>query len=67
MKVILLVVIPAIAVLGLIFYQSANTKAPPSKYKWGQQPPTIGFTKAPKGMTDKQILEHNQQVLRQAK
>ncbi len=66
MKLIVGVVVIGGAIIGLICYQSANTKATPVKYKWGQEPPSIGWEAAPKGMTDKERMEHNQKVLNEA-
>lgn len=66
MKLIAVVVVVAVAVIGGICYQSANTKAPPVKYKWGQEPPSIVFKQAPKGMSSDEIMKHNQEVLRDA-
>jgi hypothetical protein len=63
---IAVVVVIAILAVGGICYQSAHTKAPPVKYKWGQEPPSIGFTQAPKGMSDDEIMKHNREVLNQA-
>jgi hypothetical protein len=66
MKMIVVCVLLGGAIIGAVCYQSANTKATPVKYKWGQEPPSIGWEVAPKGMTDKERMEHNQRAAQEA-
>ena len=66
MKMVVFTVVLAGAIIGGIIYQSKNTKAPTVPYKWGKEPPSIVFKEAPKGMSDQEIMRHNQEALRQA-
>lgn len=63
MKVMLLTIVGAVGVVGFFLYQCGHMKVASDKYKWKQE--RVDFKAAPPGMTDEQIMKHNQEVLRQ--